>query len=102
METQTPFEEVSQNEFLPGSTVIYAMHGKCYVLGTETRSMGGESIRFYKLELKKSTLSRSSRLEPAIWVPVATAKDRGLRAPMTKNEAEVAMKILLSREYYFK
>ncbi len=101
METQNPIE-MPQTEFPPGSSVIYAMHGKCNVLGTETRSLGGESIRFYKLELKKSMLSRSSRLEPAIWVPVATAKNRGLRAPMTKAEAEAALKILQSREYYFR
>src|SRR5689334_19976378 len=101
METQNP-SELSQPEFLPGSSVIYAMHGKCHVLGTETRSHCGESIRFYKLEIKKSALSRSSRQEPAIWVPVATAKDRGLRSPMSKSEAESALSVLLSREYYFK
>jgi RNA polymerase-interacting CarD/CdnL/TRCF family regulator len=101
METQTP-TEMSEAEFLPGSSVIYAMHGKCHVLGTEIRSLGGKSIRFYKLELKKSSLSRSTRQEPAIWVPVETAKDQGLRAPMNQNEAESALKILQSREYYFK
>ena len=101
METQNS-SEMSQHEFQPGSSVIYAMHGKCHVLGTEVRSHAGESIRFYKLEIKKSTLSRSSRHEPAIWVPVATAKDRGLRAPMSKAEAESAMSVLLSREYFFK
>jgi RNA polymerase-interacting CarD/CdnL/TRCF family regulator len=101
METQTP-NEMTENEFVPGSSVIYAMHGRCNVLGTETRSLGGESIRFYKLEVKKSTLSRSTRQEPAIWVPIANAKDRGLRAPMTKAEAEEAMRTLSSREYFFK
>jgi RNA polymerase-interacting CarD/CdnL/TRCF family regulator len=101
METQTP-SEIPQSEFQPGSSVIYAMHGKCHVVGTEVRSHCGESIRFYKLEIKKSSLSRSNRQEPAIWVPVATAKDRGLRAPMTKPDAEAAMKVLLSREYFFK
>lgn len=101
METQTP-NEVSQAEFLPGTSVIYAMHGKCQVLGTEVRSLGGESIRFYKLEVKKSNLSRSQRQEPAIWVPVHHARDRGLRAPMSAEEAHAAMKLLLNREYYFK
>jgi len=101
METQGPIE-VPPTEFLPGSSVIYAMHGRCNVLGTEMRSLGGESIRFYKLEVKKSSLSRSNRHEPAIWVPVATARDRGLRAPMSKDEADGAMKVLMSREYFFK
>ncbi len=89
-------------EFQPGSSVIYAMHGKCSVLGTEVRSLGGDPIQFYKLEIKRSTLSRSQKQEPAIWVPVAKAKDRGLRRPMDKAEAEMATKILGSREYFFK
>lgn len=101
METQAP-TEMPETEFLPGSSVIYAMHGKCHVLGTEVRNLGGKSIRFYKLELKKSSLSRSTRQEPAIWVPVDTAKDQGLRAPMSRSEAEDVIKILQNREYYFK
>jgi RNA polymerase-interacting CarD/CdnL/TRCF family regulator len=101
MDTTTLSEEGTQAEFLPGAPVIYAMHGKCNVLGTETRQMGDKSIRFYKLEIKKSALSRSNRQEPAIWVPVSTAKERGLRAPMNRIEAESAMKLLMSREYFF-
>lgn len=101
MDTQTN-TEVPSKEFLPGSDVIYAMHGRCHVVGTESRSLGGESILFYKLEIKKSSLSRSTRQEPAIWVPVATAKERGLRLPMTQADAEAALKVLQSREYYFK
>jgi RNA polymerase-interacting CarD/CdnL/TRCF family regulator len=100
METQGP-TEVPQTEFLPGSFVIYAMHGKCHIISTETRTLSGVPILFYKLEVKKSALSRSAKQEPAIWVPVANAKDRGLRAPMSSAEAEAAMKILLTREYYF-
>jgi len=101
METQGPIE-VPQTEFLPGSFVIYAMHGKCHILATETRILSGIPILFYKLGVKKPALSRSNKQEPAIWVPVATAKDRGLRPPMSLPQAEAAMKILLTREYYFK
>ena len=101
MDTQTPME-VPKSEFAPGSSVIYALHGKCHVLGTEFRSLGGKPICFYKLELRKSTLSRSTRNEPAIWVPVASAKDFGLRAPMTAAQADEAMKLLMNREYFFK
>lgn len=101
MDTQAQ-AEVTQNEFLPGSLVIYGMHGKCNVACTETRTMGGKQIRFYKLEIKKSAFSRSSRQDPAIWVPVTTAKDLGLRTPMNREEAEEAVRILSSREYYFK
>src|SRR3712207_2090609 len=101
METQTP-TEVPLTEFTPGSSVIYAMHGKCNVLGTETRLLGGKPIQFYKLEVKKSALSRSNRQDPAIWVPVASAKDQGLRSPMNRTQAEGALSLLLSREYFFK
>jgi RNA polymerase-interacting CarD/CdnL/TRCF family regulator len=101
METQTQ-TEVSITEFSPGSAVIYAMHGKCSVIGTEVRTLGGEQIRFYKLEVKKSPLSRSNRQDTAIWVPVATAKEKGLRVPMSKVEADAALQVLLSREYFFK
>jgi len=101
MESKT-LSEGFQAEFPPGSSVIYAMHGKCNVVSTETRSLGGEAIRFYKLEIKKSALSRSNKTEPAIWVPISRAKDQGLRAPMTKEEAEAVLKVLSSREYYFK
>ena len=95
MEPQTPIE------FTPGTSVIYALHGKCNVIGTETRQLGNESILFYKLEVSRSSLSRSVRHDPAIWVPVATAKNRGLRNPMNQDQAEQALKALMSREYFF-
>ncbi len=101
MEQQTSAER-SLFEFLPGTAVIYAMHGKCLVLGTEERSLGGQTQKFYKLEPKKSALARSSRGESAIWVPVDQARERGLRIPMTQAEAEAAIKLLTSREYFFK
>ena len=51
MEMQGP-TEVPQTEFLPGSFVIYAMHGKCHIISTETRTHSGVPILFYKLEVK--------------------------------------------------
>src|SRR5262249_54511942 len=56
---------------------------------------------FYKLEVQKPALSRSQRQEPAIWVPVDSARIKGLRPPMTAAEAEEVMKVLASREYFF-
>jgi RNA polymerase-interacting CarD/CdnL/TRCF family regulator len=84
-----------------GTEVIYAMHGKCSLSAIETRTVGGESIQFYKLEVQKPALSRSTRQEPAIWVPVNSARERGMRAPMDKDTAEAVLKTLTSREYYF-
>ena len=93
MDTQYPFQ--------PGTPVIYAMHGKCAVVGIETRQTGGESIQYYKLEIQKSPLSRSSRQEPAIWVPVSSAKERGLRIPMAAEDSEAVFKTINNREYYY-
>ena len=63
-------------------------------------SSRGQSQKFYKLEVQKSPLSRSNRFEPAIWVPVATAKARGIRAPMTLADLDQAFEIFASREHY--
>ncbi len=87
--------------FKIGDSVIYGMHGKCSLTGIETRTVSGESIVFYKLEVQKPALSRSTRQEPAIWVPVNAAQDRGLRTPITKDQAEEIFKLMASREYYF-
>lgn len=101
--TLTPnIEHQSKNpDFEPGATVIYGFHGKCNVAAIENREMAGKTIRFYRLEIQKSALSRSTRQEPAIWVPIDSAKERGLRAPVTRENAEVVMSVLASREYYF-
>lgn len=101
MDPQTSTDR-SQAEFTPGTSVIYAMHGKCLVLGTETRSLGGKTQKYYKLELKKPTSSRSARSDSAIWVPVEQAQERGLRVPMTQEQAAAAIQLLNSREYFFK
>jgi RNA polymerase-interacting CarD/CdnL/TRCF family regulator len=95
MEKQTP------TEFTPGTAVVYGMLGKCSVTSVENREINGETIRFYKLEVQKSALSRSTRQEPAIWIPVASARERGLRPVMTKEDAENVLSILSNREYYF-
>ncbi len=87
--------------FEPGSSVVYALHGKCTVVSVESRTIGSQELPFYKLEVQKSALSRSTRQEPAIWIPVASAVERGVRAPLTKEDAENVLSILMSREYYF-
>jgi RNA polymerase-interacting CarD/CdnL/TRCF family regulator len=88
-------------EFQAGMSIIYGLHGKCTITGIESRSHDGKEIRFYKLEVQRSNLSRSSRREPAIWVPISTAKEKGLRLPLSKDEADDVMNVLSSREYYF-
>lgn len=95
MDTRSP------SPFQPGTPVIYAMHGKCAVISVETRQTGGESIEYYKLEIQKSPLSRSTRQEPAIWVPVSSARERGMRSPLSAQDTESVFKVINSREYYF-
>lgn len=91
----------SPDEFEPGNTVIYALHGKCQLVSIETRFANGESIRFYKLEIQKPNASRSSKKEPAIWIPVSSAKKQGMRSPISTDGTERVFEILSSREYYF-
>lgn len=91
-----------QGAFEPGSSVIYGMHGRCSVASIEMRRVSDQNVAFYKLEIQKPALSRSTRQEPAIWVPVATAIERGLRQPLSSpGQAEAVFKIFSSREYYF-
>jgi len=101
MEPQAP-STGNGPSFDPGATVVYGMHGKCVVRAVENRQLAGEQIAFYKLEPQKSSLSRSTRQEPAIWVPLATAQERGLRVPLDAAAAQAVMKIFSSREYYFR
>ncbi|OFZ22428.1 MAG: hypothetical protein A2X94_01215 [Bdellovibrionales bacterium GWB1_55_8] len=84
-----------------GATVVYGLHGKCTITRVETRQISGESVEFYRMEVQKSPLSRSSKAEPAIWVPVANAIDKGVRHPASKGAAASALQILSNREYYF-
>lgn len=100
METQAA-KDPSPIEFPEGSVVIYALHGKCKITQIETRSVGGRTLRFYKLEVLKSPLSRTNRSDPSIWVPISSARDLGMRSAMDATQAEEAMKILLTRESYF-
>lgn len=92
----------TQNDnFLPGATVIYGMLGKCTIVSFESKKLGDEDVNFYKLQVQKSSLSRSSRQDPAIWVPMNTARQRGLRFQMSAEEASAVLGIFSNREYYF-
>ncbi len=87
--------------FSEGTTVVYGQHGKCVVRAIDVREVGGESQSYYKLEVVKSALSRSQRLEPAIWVPVRTAGERGLRLPLSSEKTAEVLALIESREYFF-
>jgi len=100
MET-TAQDSATATTFNPGESVIYGLHGRCQIISVENKAIGGESRPFYKLEVQKPALSRSTRPEPAIWIPVNSARDRGLRTPIDNAGVEQVFQILSSREYYF-
>ena len=102
METQPPTQVRIHEEFAPGSPVIYGLLGRCIVISVDTKTIGQSTLRFYRLEIKKTSQSRSKTMDSAIWVPVKTAHEQGLRAPANMNQAQAAIKLLQSREYFFK
>src|SRR4051794_14582648 len=104
METQIsprPQESNPSAEFQTGTQVIYALHGRATITSIETKRIADATIPFYKIEIQKSPLSRSTKAEPAIWIPIASAKEKGLRQPMDADTAKQAMTLLTNREYYF-
>ena len=90
-----------ETDFTIGTTVIYGTHGKCVVKGIEAREINGDVIPFYKLEVQKPALSRSTKAEPSIWLPVSAAPVRGLREPLNADSASTVLEILASPEYFF-
>src|SRR5690349_20484976 len=103
METEltTPLNPAPRT-FETGSVVFYGMHGRCQILGVETRTVSGESVPFYKMEVIRNTIAKPvNKKEPAIYLPVSSAQNRGLRTIMTAAEMEAANAIFSSREYYF-
>ena len=87
-------------EFTEGTAVIYGIHGRCTVTGVEFRKIGEKSIPFYKLEIYRPIAPKTKR-DTAIWIPVESAKKRGLRQLMPEEIVEKAINILTSREYFF-
>jgi RNA polymerase-interacting CarD/CdnL/TRCF family regulator len=87
--------------FPEGAIVSYGIQGLCVIQKQETRTIGGTSTLFYKLEKLKSPLSRSQKQEPSIWVPVKDAEKMGLRAVVTREELEASYELLKSTEVFF-
>lgn len=94
-------ETRASETLVAGNEVVYGLHGKCKILSIENREVGGQSLPFYRLEIQKSALSRSTRQEPAIWVPFETARRNGLRPRMDATLATAVWEVLASREFYF-
>ena len=98
---QSPSAPQPSKLFAIGDLVIYPLHGKCQITGIESKSISGESIAFYKVEVVRSAFARTTRKEPAIWIPITTAAERGLRPPMTSETLATIWTLLENKEYYF-
>ena len=80
---------------IEGDTVMYGFLGKCFVACQETRMLGDQTVPGLRLVTKKAPQAAS------IWVPHASALDRGLRLPMNKEQADAALCHIQSKEIYF-
>lgn len=86
-----------------GDEVSYGLHGKCVITGIETKELSTGSIAFYQIRSIKNpiTAKNPNRKDPFILVPVDSAPSKGLRPPMSKDEAETALKLLADRDYHY-
>lgn len=97
-------QQTSAERFEQGSSVIYGVHGRCRVDGIEEKTVGGQTIAFYRLSIEKPLLPsnmRPQKHEPSIFIPIQDAKRRGLRRVMSDVEIQEVLEILSSREYFF-
>lgn len=86
-----------------GDEVSYGLHGKCVVTGIETKELSVGNVSFYQIRSIKNpiTAKNPNRKDPFILVPVDSAAAKGLRRPMSKEEAETALKLLADRDYHY-
>jgi len=90
------------NEFRPGDEVIFGLHGKCTVLGKDTKAVGGTSLAGYRLQkLKTPQAKAASKQEDVfIFIPLSQASEQ-LRRPMTPDNIAAIEEVLKSGEYFF-
>ena len=86
-----------------GEEVSYGLHGKCVITGIETKELSNGTFSFYQIRSIKNpiTAKNPNRKDPYILVPVETAATKGLRRPMTKQDAENVLKTLAEPDYHF-
>jgi len=110
METTTNIERPSQTEkkagttsdFQIGQAVVYGINGRCKIVGIEKMTVGGETKTYFKLEPQKlGPIQKTPKKQTSIWIPVETAKTRGLRTAATEEIATEVLEILKSKDTYF-
>jgi len=72
--------------FKKGDYVVYPMHGVGTIVDVATKIVLNEEQKYYVVELINTKMN--------VMVPVAKAKDIGLRHIITKNEVQKVMKLL--------
>lgn len=71
--------------FHVGDRVVYPSQGLTQVMGIEQKTVSGKDICFYLLRTRSGAV---------IQVPVAKAEGVGIRAPVSKEDAEAAIDVL--------
>lgn len=94
--------EKSLDLFPIDAPLVYGLLGRCSLVSIETRKLNGEEIPFYKIVLQKMSPIKTTRPNEAIiLVPVESARQRGLRPVISKDQVEDVLAIVGSREFYF-
>ncbi|MBI4926028.1 MAG: hypothetical protein HY843_08905 [Bdellovibrio sp.] len=101
MENENLTPKLASDSFTTGACVIYALHGKCTITAVETKEINNQVIDFYKLEPQKSPIQKNQRHDTSIWLPVLSAKSKGLRLPMAQTETQEILQVLSNGEHYF-
>jgi RNA polymerase-interacting CarD/CdnL/TRCF family regulator len=89
--------------FQEGAAVIYGLHGRAQVAEVVTKKVGTESLSFYRIQIQKNSINglKVAKKDSSILIPIQTARKNGLRDLMSTEEAERALAILNSRDYYY-
>jgi RNA polymerase-interacting CarD/CdnL/TRCF family regulator len=84
-----------------GDAVFYGIHGRCTIAAIEARNVGGRSMAFFKIEPQRAVPVRPGRHDSAIWLPVETAAQSGLRPVLSAAEVEKVYESLGGSECAF-
>ena len=103
METVQNLTQSSKNmdtqNFKVGDVVVYGTRGKHTIISIESRTMGDQTMSFYKLEpVNYAVAKRTTTNNASILVPAATARKSGLRANCSANEMEKALAMFAEKD----
>lgn len=77
---------IERETFDIGSTAVYPAHGVADVIGLETKSVGGQDLRFYRLQVRGTGLTIS--------VPIDKAAENGMRPLVGPDEIDRVFEVL--------